>query len=227
MTNKASYLLSFAFICCLLSACSSYTAKSQGNLQVPDQPNPAALKPGQRYIASDPLLVQQSRTTAGRFNGLIVFLADQLERNADRKTLGNTFIVTSFGNLNKLSETTGLGRLIAENLVHELQVRKWQVYDVRLTKDIVINESGEFSLSRDISKIREAFKVGGIVTGTYSVADYSIIVNARSLDINTGMVASSGQIRLPVDGFTEALLFNDDNFKTMKIVGDGIANHAK
>ncbi len=225
--NMARYLVLLTLICSLLAACSSYTAKSQSNLNVSDQPNPATLRPGQRYIASDPLLVQQSRTPAGRFNGLIVFLADQLERNADRKTLGNTFIVTSFGNLNKLSETSGFGRLIAENLIHELQIRKWQVYDVRLTKDIVINESGEFSLSRDISKVREAYKVGGIVTGTYVVADNSIIVNARSLDITTGMVASSGQVRVPVDGFTEALLYNEDNLKTMKIIGDGFANHGK
>jgi len=196
------------------------TSKMQSNLTTAETSNPVALIPDQRYVTSEPLVIQPSRTQAGRFNALIIFLADQLERNADRKTLANTFIVTSFGNLNRLSETSGLGRLIAENLMHELQIRKWQVFDVRLTKDIVINETGEFSLSRDIKKIREAYKVGGIVTGTYAVANNDIIVNARSMDINTGILASSGQIRLPTDWFTESLLFNEDNLKTMKIVGD-------
>ncbi len=225
--NRTGITLLIIIFCSFMTACAPYTAKDQNSLYSSETSNPAALKPGQRYIASDPLLVQQSRTPAGRFNGLIVFLADQLERNADRKILGNTFIVTSFGNLNKLSETSGFGRLIAENLIHELQIRKWQVYDVRLTKDIAINESGEFSLSRDINKIRETYKVGGIVTGTYAVADYNIIVNARTMDINTGMVASSGQVRMPVDGFTDALLFNEESLKTMKIIGDGIGNHVK
>ena len=211
----------------LLTACAPHTAKIQSNLRESDQTDSTSLNPGQRYIASDPLVVQQSHTQAGRFNGLVVFLADQLERNADRNTLGNTFIVTSFGNLNKLSETNGLGRLIAENLIHELQVRKWQVFDVRMTKDIVVSESGEFSLSRDIKKIREFYKVGGIVTGTYTVAKDDIIVNARCLNINTGMVASSGQVRMPVDGFTEALLNNEENFKSMKIVGDGLATNGR
>lgn len=199
----------------------------QSNLKVAEDYTSVVLKPDQRYISSDPLMVQQSRTAAGRFNGLIVFLADQLERNADRKTLGNTFIVTSFGNLNKLSETTAFGRLIAENLIHELQVRKWQVYDVRLTKDIAINESGEFSLSRDIKNIRDTYTIGGIVTGTYAVADDSVIVNARSLDINTGIVASSGQVRMPIDAFTDALLYSEDKLKNMKIVGDGAATNGK
>jgi TolB-like protein len=150
----------------------------------------------------------------------MIFLADQIERNADRKSLSNTFIVTSFVNLNKLSETTPFGRLVAEDIIHELQVRKWQVFEVRLTKDIVINESGEFSLSRDIMKLRDQYKIGGIVAGTYSVSGGHVIVNSRVIDINTGLVVSSGQIHLPVNWFTDELLVNDDHLKTMKVVGD-------
>lgn len=180
----------------------------------------ATLQPGQRYIVSEPIGVQDSGSTVGRFNARMIFLADQIERNADRKSLSNTFIVTSFVNLNRLSETTPFGRLVAENIIHELQVRKWQVFEVRLTKDIVINESGEFSLSRDIKKLRDQYKIGGIVAGTYSVSGGHIIVNSRVIDINTGLVVSSGQIHLPVTWFTDELLFHDDHLKTMKVVGD-------
>ena len=180
----------------------------------------AQLNSNQRYIVDEPLNIQQSQTSVGRFNSQMIFMADQIERNADRKSLENTFIVTSFTNLNRLSETTAFGRLVAENMIHELQVRKWKVFEVRLTKDVVINETGEFTLSRDIQKIRESYQVGGVMTGTYSIAGNHIIVNARVVDINTGLVASSGQIHLPVNWFTESLLFNSDNLKSMKIVGD-------
>lgn len=180
----------------------------------------AYLNADQRYVVDEPLGVQRSNTTVGRFNAQMIFMADQIERNADRKSQENTFIVTSFTNLNKLSETTAFGRLVAENVIHELQVRKWKVFEVRLTKDVVINETGEFSLSRDIKKIKEMYKVGGIVTGTYSVANDHVIVNARVIDINTGLVASSAQIHMPINWFTDTLLFNEDNLKTMKIVGD-------
>lgn len=178
------------------------------------------LQPGQRYIVSEPISVQDSGSTVGRFNARMIFLADQIERNADRKSLSNTFIVTSFVNLNRLSETTPFGRLVAENIIHELQVRKWQVFEVRLTKDIVINETGEFSLSRDIKKLRDQYKIGGIVTGTYSVSGGHVIVNSRVVDINTGLVVSSGQIHLPVNWFTDELLLNDDHLRTMRVVGD-------
>lgn len=178
------------------------------------------IKPGERYIVDEQLKVPEAQTAVGHFNSQMIFMADQIERNVERKSLENTFLVTSFTNLNKLSETTGLGRLISENLIHELQVRKWRVFEVRLTKDVVINETGEFSLSRDIKKIKDSYKVGGIVTGTYSIADGHVIVNARVMDIDSGLVTSSAQIHLPVNWFTDALLFNTDSYKSMKIVGD-------
>lgn len=174
----------------------------------------------QRYVVDEPLRVQQSQTTVGRFNSQMIFMTDQIERNVDRKSLDNTFIVTSFSNLDNLSETTPFGRLVAEDVVHELQVRKWKVFEVRLTKDIIINETGEFSLSRDVKKIKDMYKVGGIVTGTYSVAGNHVIVNARVVDINTGIVSSSAQTHLPRNQFVDALLFNDSHVSGMKIVGD-------
>lgn len=182
--------------------------------------NVAYVEPRERYVINEQLRVPANQSTVGRFNSQIIFMADQIERNVDRKSLENTFIITSFSNLNKLSETTPFGRLVAENLIHELQVRKWKIFEVRLTKDVIINETGEFSLSRDIKKIKDMYKVGGIVTGTYSVANDHIIVNSRVIDINTGLVASSAQSHMPVNWFTDALLFNADNLQPMKIVGD-------
>lgn len=180
----------------------------------------AVVKSEQRHIVSDQLAVPITNSAAGNFNSRIIFMADQLERNLDRKNLSNTFIVTSFANLNKLSETTAFGRLVSENIIHELQVRKWQVFEVRLTKDIIINETGEFSLSRDIKKLKEQYKIGGIVTGTYSVTGNAIILNARVIDINTGIVVSSAQSHMPLNWFADSLLFSEENQKTMKVVGD-------
>lgn len=197
----------------LLAAAGCTTASTGARTSVDNGAGSAGVPP-------ESIVVQQSTSTVGRFNAKMIFLADQLERNADRKSLSNTFIVTSFVNLNRLSETSPFGRLVAENVIHELQVRKWQVFEIRLTKDIVINESGEFSLSRDIKKLKEQYKIGGIVTGTYSISGGHAILNARVIDINTGVVVSSGQIHIPVNWFTAELLAHDEQLKTMKVVGD-------
>lgn len=164
--------------------------------------------------------VRDSQAAVSKFNKQMTSLADQIEKNSDRKNLENTFLVTSFTNLDKLSETTAFGRLVAENVIHELQIRKWKVYEVRLAKDVVINETGEFSLSRDIKRLKESYKVGGIVTGTYSIAAGHVIVNARVMDMDSGLVVSSAQIHMPVNWFTDTLMFNEEGLKTMRIVGD-------
>lgn len=178
------------------------------------------LSAGQRYVINEPLLIHKSGTSIGTFNSMMIFLADQLERNIDRKTFGNTFIVSTFSNLDKLNETSPLGRLIGENIIHEMHVRRWNVVDVRMTRDIVINDTGEFSLSRDIKKIRDMYKVGGVVTGTYSVSEAGVIVNARAIDIDTGAVASTAQVLLPMSYVTESLLYDAEQMRPIRIVGD-------
>lgn len=217
--------LSLALIICLAAA-----ARGEGTDAVIGDETPAsaalltpppAMPPSRsQKVMTEPLVIQPGRTPAGRFNARMIFLADQLERNVDRKSVDNTFIVTSFSNLNSLSESSGLGRLIGENLIHELQVRRWRVFEMRMTKDVSISETGEISLSRSDNRIRNTFKLGGVVTGTYSMAGNDIIINARVVDVETGLVISSAQTHLPVDAFTEMLLFNQDRPQEMKIVGN-------
>lgn len=228
--------LSLALVICLAGAArgdetQAVTGDAPPTVATPTAVPPAAAPPtsvpptaeprfyGQEVV-TEPLVIQPGQSPAGRFNARMIFLADQLERNVDRESVDNTFIVTSFSNLNRLSETSGLGRLIGENLIHELQVRRWRVFEMRTAKDVTINDTGEISLSRDANRIRNTFKLGGVVTGTYSIAGNDIIVNARVVDIDTGLVLSTAQTHLPVDPFTEMLLFSKDGLPEIKIVGN-------
>lgn len=158
----------------------------------------------------------------GNFNDRMRNLADQLDKNAVLRNPSNTYIVTSFTNLDRLGDTTALGRLIAENLMHGLQIHKWQILEVRLTKGIDINADGEFSLSRDISKLKDEYKISGIVTGTYSVAEGNLTINARVINVDTGIVVSTGQTYIPAAWLLEVPSANDNSARPMKIMRDGI-----
>lgn len=221
---KPYLLLSFFSLALIL--CLAITARAEDTAAAPVEATPPAASPAYSSrlpgdtVITEPLVIQPGQSPAGRFNARIIFLADQLERNVDRERVDNTFIVTSFSNLNRLSETSGLGRLIGENLIHELQVRRWRVFEMRTAKDVTINDTGEISLSRDANRIRNTFKLGGVVTGTYSIAGNDIIINARVVDNETGLVLSTAQTHLPVDPFTEMLLFSKDGLPEMKIVGN-------
>ena len=160
--------------------------------------------------------------SVGNFNDKMENLAAQLDKNAVRKEPSNTYIVTSFANLDKIGDTSALGRLISENLMHGLQMHKWQILEVRLAKGIDVTESGEFSLSRDVNKLKDEYKISGIVAGTYSVAEGNLTINARAIDVNTGIVISSAQAYIPVTWLPDASFSVGDGSKTMKIINDGI-----
>jgi len=156
--------------------------------------------------AGDSIPVIHARSTPGKFSAKIIFLADQLERNIDKKNANSAFLVGSFTNLNNLAETSPMGRLIAENLMHELQVRGWRIFEPRLMRNFVINPSGEFTLSRDAKNLRDQFGVTGVVTGTIISSEEQLVINARVIDSQSGLVVSSGQIQIPSNWFTDALL---------------------
>jgi TolB-like protein len=172
--------------------------------------------------SNSPEETQITSPPVGNFNDRMKNLADQLDKNAVVNTPSNTYIVTSFTNLDKLGDTTALGRLISENLMHGLQLHKWQILEARLTKGIDVNAAGEFSLSRDVNKLKDEYKITGVVTGTYSVAEGNLTINARVIDINTGIVISSAQTYIPVNWLPDASFSNENNIKTMKILSDGI-----
>lgn len=158
----------------------------------------------------------------GDVNDKMKNLADQLDMNAGADNLSNTYVVTSFTNLDKIDDTTALGRLISENLIYGLQMHKWRIIELRLSKGVEVNAAGEFFLSRDINKLRDEYKVSGVVTGTYSVADGNLTINARVIDVNTGLIISSGQTYLPVKLLPKTPIEQVKNSTTMKIVSDGI-----
>lgn len=155
----------------------------------------------------DSLSIIKSDTPEGILNSRIIFLADQLERNVDKNLKRIPVIVTSFVDLDNLTKTNTIGRLIAESLKHELQVRKWKILDIRITKNIYVNKNGEFVLSRNIKKLKstKGYEIGGILTGTYSFIKDSLIINAEIIDLSNGLVVSTGQIILPANIFDSEL----------------------
>jgi len=154
----------------------------------------------------EPIPNVTSTSGAGIFNAGLIFLADQLDRNSNVDVRKRITVITSFANLNDLGESSSFGRLVGENLLHEMQVRNWAVSDLRLSRSMVINEAGEFSLSRDIKRVREALPAGQVLTGTYTDTADGVLLSARIIDLGTGEVVSTAQTRFARDRFVAGLI---------------------
>lgn len=110
-------------------------------------------------------------------------------------------VVTTFVNLNHLYRTSGFGRIIGEQMISELQAAGVEVIDVRMTPSLQILEGyGEFGMSRDMAVLSYVQNAQAMVTGTYTVSNGQVMINARLLQQKNGLVLSSGSIVLETDG---------------------------
>ena len=127
-------------------------------------------------------------------NDAIISLANQLSVNNKLQTSDTgTITLTSFVDLKKLNQTSQFGRVVGESLFSELFVRGFNVTDFRGQDAISVNKTGEFFITRDISKLSSEVSNTYILVGTYSKIDENVMINARIVDNKTGKIVTSAR----------------------------------
>lgn len=138
-------------------------------------------------------------------------LERQLVANA-KESIAEEYVLTvnSFVNLNNLYKTSSLGRYIGEELIGDLQMSGIEVLDVRKAAGIMIHErSGEYGLSRDMRELSYVHTAQAMIVGTYTYAEGQILLNARLLRNNDGMVLSNASLVFDLDPLTRHLLADE------------------
>jgi TolB-like protein len=121
--------------------------------------------------------------------------------------LNDGIVVCTFVELKKLTRTSSLGRFLAEQLQNKFAQHGFSVIEIRQTNDILIQEQrGEYALSRDPAAIKPRLAASATLTGTYTLTDQYIFVNARILDARTGTLLTSAATRLTRNAMLDTLL---------------------
>ncbi|MBT8542919.1 hypothetical protein G6714_07070 [Polynucleobacter paneuropaeus] len=197
--NPLVFLVRAASTCAMFSAVFSLGAHAQTQASLEKTVSPYPF----RYEA---ISLIPSTSSSGALNTASMFIAEQLERNLSPEMRSRALVVTDFVDLSTLNETSQLGRLLAQNLMHEMQLRNWSVTDVTFRKNILIESSGEFSLSRDVKQLKPPVQTGSIITGTYVNTAEGLILNVRMIQVISGAVVSTAQVKLPQDRLISHLL---------------------
>ena len=136
-----------------------------------------------------------TKTTHYTLNDAILSLANQLSKN-NTLTIDDsgTITITSFVDLSQLNKTSQFGRVLAESLFSELFIRGFKVSDFRGQNAIAINSSGEFYITRNITRLQSEVPNTYVLVGTYSKIDQSVMINARILDNKTGKIVTSARV---------------------------------
>lgn len=127
-------------------------------------------------------------------NQVSSFLATQLARNRDIKNVSDSRIaVASFVNMTTLDETDRLGMTLAENLMHEMYVRGFGVVDFKARDHVKVRSNGDFVFSRDVAELRRNHNIHYFLAGTLARNGDGIVINARLIQADSGVIVSSGQ----------------------------------
>jgi len=144
-------------------------------------------------------------------------LAKQLDRNIVSQHRGRKTTVTTIVDLNDINHASFIGSVLSEALMHELAVRSWSIVDVRANVGLILNETGEFLLTRDSRRSHINHSDGLVVTGTFMATTDGVLVNLKVLDAVTSQVLSTAQTRLENSVFLSRLATKPLASKTMRL----------
>jgi TolB-like protein len=135
-----------------------------------------------------------TENVAGRINNITRFLTDQLTQNKNFYKVSEPIIaITSLVYQTDYDRTNKLGNIIAENMIHEMQVRGYRVLDYKVMPVIKITKHGDFAISRNIEKLKKKHLINYVLTGTIIEMYNGMVLNVRIVDLASNLVLSSAQ----------------------------------
>jgi len=121
----------------------------------------------------------------------------------------SNILVASFVNINNLTESSTLGRLLAEQVSSRLSQRGYKVIDMRMRDSVFMEEGkGEFLLSRDLKEVAKNHKATAAVVGTYGESLNGIYVSTRIVNPSDNSIISSCDYGLQMGRASDILMRN-------------------
>lgn len=137
------------------------------------------------------------RTVMSPSEGLSQLTAAMARQLADNrglhKSANGRVAIASFVDIDDLGHTTPLGLQLAENLMHEMHVRGFSVIDFKVRDALKVGRNGDFVFSRDLADLKREQNIRYYLSGTVSLNADGALINARLVDVETSLVASSAQ----------------------------------
>lgn len=138
-------------------------------------------------------------------------LIEQAFENGFLQT-GMPLVSTTLTDVNRVGKSSGLGRIVADQVGARFTQRGYPVTEIRLRNGISIVQDerkesvgGEYMLSRDTEALVRKAKASGILTGTYAVGKDSVFVSLRLVAVTTGKVVAA----------YDYVLFMSDDVRTL------------
>ena len=100
-------------------------------------------------------------------------------------------LVLSAQNMDDLSRSEGVGRLVGELVQTRLVNQGYRVKEVRLRDSIRVSPEGEQGLSRDLARLAQAHAAEVVVVSTYTRSARNAFVTVKAVRVADGLILAS------------------------------------
>jgi TolB-like protein len=116
-------------------------------------------------------------------------------------------IAATLVNINRLDESTPLGRLITEQIAGRFTQNGFRMIEVKLRNQIYMKRNeGELILTREVRDIAKQHQVRAIIAGTYTTSADRIFVNLKLIDLESNVVIGAFDYYLERDTLIRSLM---------------------
>lgn len=116
-------------------------------------------------------------------------------------------LVATLVSVDRLNESSRLGRLFSEQIAGRLVQRGLRVNEVKLRDALVLNrEQGELLLSREVREVSHSQNAQAVVVGTYAVSHAVLYISLKLVVPSGNQVVAAHNYAVPVDDNVRALL---------------------
>ena len=116
-------------------------------------------------------------------------------------------LVATLVNVDRLTESSRLGRIFSEQIAARLVYRGLRVTEVKLRENLLLQrDQGELLLSREVREVSQAQDAQAVVVGTYAVSASVVYINLKLVNPVGNTVVAAHSYAVPMDENVRALL---------------------
>jgi TolB-like protein len=116
-------------------------------------------------------------------------------------------LVATLVNVDRLAESSRLGRAVAEQIAGRLVQRGIRVTEPKLRETLAMRpDQGELLLSRELRDVSQAHDAQAVVVGTYAVSARQVYISLKLVHPQGNLVVAAHDYALPLDDDVRALL---------------------
>lgn len=115
--------------------------------------------------------------------------------------------VATLVNVDRLNESSRLGRIFSEQIAGRMVQRGLRVTEVKLRDNLVLHrEQGELLLSREVREVSQAQNAQAVVVGTYAVSASVVYISLKLVNPVGNQVIAAHNYAVPADENVRSLL---------------------